>query len=312
MNENGASQEEVSLFELWENLWSRRKIIACTVVLGILTAVLAIFLMPAKYEAIAIIQVGQLGQVGDRSTMGSLPVEAPVQAVERMKTPAFQRRVAEVIGDQVWLENISRSSSGVVKDLSLQIVKSTLGGQIPLIELRAEGATKEIAQKRGEAIVEQLIKTHDALSMPSLVRMRADLSIAREKLASAERDRAELEKMAASASVRDERFTQLSLVTSLRVQKEAEMFSQRQMIMALETALDAPATQPAKTIEPIFVPDIPVSPKKTLLLVFGAVGGLLLGIIWVFFADACRQAKQRKALKLEKENSQEDKPQASS
>ena len=51
------------------------------------------------------------------------------------------------------------------------------------------------------------------------------------------------------------------------------------MIMALETALSAPATQPAKAIEDVFVSDKPVSPKKALLLALGLIGGLLAGVV---------------------------------
>ena len=295
MDENEfVNEEEVSLFDLWEKLYSGRKNIIGAVIFGFLCALSAIFFMPQQYEAIAVIQVAQMGQIGALGQVSSQSVEAPVQAVERMRTPAFQQRVAEMMGDQVWLDNISHSSSGGAKDLSLQIIKATAGGAIPLIELRAKGATKEIAQKKGSVIVEQLVKSHEVLSAPSLVKMRTDLSIAREKLASTERDREGVEKLAVSASARDERFTQLSLITSLRIQKDADMFSQRQMIMALETALGVPATQPTKTIEPVFVPDVPVSPKKTLLLVLGGVIGLLFGVMWVFFADAYHKAKQRK------------------
>ncbi|MBP7202858.1 MAG: hypothetical protein KBA32_06605 [Propionivibrio sp.] len=212
-----------------------------------------------------------------------------------MKTPAFQRRVAEAMGDEEWLGSIARSNSGTTKDLALQIIKATAGpDQIPLIELRASGSTQEAAQKKAEAAVGQLIRAHDELAQPALTRMRADLAINREKLTSAERDLENLGKLVASASVKDDRFTQLALMTSLRIEKEAETFAHRQMILALETALGAPATQPAKTIEAVFASDNPVSPKKSLLMVLGLLGGLLLGLMSVFVSDAWRRAQQSK------------------
>lgn len=84
-------------------------------------------------------------------------------------------------------------------------------------------------------------------------------------------------------------------MTSLRIQKEAETFNQRQMIMALETALEAPATQAAKAIEEVFITNKPVSPKKSLLLALGTIGGLLAGVLWVFMADAWRRAKAQRS-----------------
>lgn len=293
MNENEVLQEdEISLFDLWETLQNAWKTVVGVTALGIAGALGAIFIISPKYEAVAVVQVGQVGQVGQVKVTG-LPVEAPILAVERMKTPAFQRRVAEALGDQQWLEEISQSNSGVTKELVLQVIKATTGpDQVPLIELRASGLSQQVAQKRAEAAVSQLIKAHADLAQPALARMRADLAISREKLSGAERDLEVLDKLVATASVKDDRFTQLALITSLRIQKEAEKFSQRQMIMALETALEAPATQSAKTIEAVFVSDKPVSPKKALLLALGLVGGLLVGVMWVFFADAWRRARQ--------------------
>jgi uncharacterized protein involved in exopolysaccharide biosynthesis len=66
------------------------------------------------------------------------------------------------------------------------------------------------------------------------------------------------------------------------------------MIMALETALEEPATQPAKAIEEIFISDKPVSPKKTLLLALGLIGGLLAGVVSLFYVDAWRRVKERR------------------
>ena len=292
MNENEVLQDdEISLFDLWEKLREGWKIVGGGTALGIAGALLAIAVTPPKYEAVAVVQVGQVGQV----KVSGLPVEAPIQTVERMKTPAFQRRVAEALGDEEWLGSIARSSSGTTKDLALQIIKATAGpDQIPLIELRASGSTQVAAQKKAEAVVGHLIRAHDALAQPALTRMRADLAINREKLTSAERDLENLSKLVASASVKDDRFTQLALMTTLRIEKEAETFTHRQMILALETALGAPATQPATTIEAVFASDKPVSPKKSLLTALGFIGGLLIGVMSVFLADAWRRARKSK------------------
>ena len=294
MNENEMVQDdEISLFDLWEKLREGWLAVVGGMVLGIAGAVLVIFLIPPKYEAVAVVQVGQVGQVGQARVTGQ-PVEPPVQAAERMKAPAFQRRVAESLGDQKWLDELART--GAAKDLALQLIKATVGpDQVPLLELRASAASPELSQKKAEAAVAELTKIHDELAKPALARMRSDLAITREKLASAERDLDALNKLVASASVKDDRFTQLSLITSLRIQKESETFSQRQMIMALETALEAPATQPAKAIEAVFITDKPVSPKRSLLLALGALGGLLAGVLWVFASDAWRRAREQRS-----------------
>lgn len=211
-----------------------------------------------------------------------------------MKTPAFHRRVAESLGDQKWLDEVAHS--GATKDLALQIIKATVGAeQVPLIELRVTGASPEESRKKAMAAISQLINIHGEMAKSALTRMRSDLALTREKLTGAERDLETLNKLVATATVKDDRFTQLALMTSLRIQKESETFSQRQMIMALETALEVPATQPAKAIEEVFISNKPVSPKKTPLLAIGLIGGLLAGVVAVFFVDAWRRARRERA-----------------
>lgn len=295
LSENEMIQDdEISLFDLWEKLRKGWKAVVGGVALGIGGALLAIALIPPRYEALAVVQVGLLGQVGQFKISGQ-PVEPPIQAVERMKTLAFQRRVAEVLGDQKWLDQITRT--GTTKALEVQVIKATANLDVPLIDMRVSADSRELALKKAQAVIAELIRSHGELAQPALNRMRADLAIAREKLKNAEHDLDALNKLVAATGIKDDRFTQLSLMTPLRIQKEAEIFSQRQLVMALETAFEAPATQPAKAIEEVFVSDKPVSPQKALLLALGGIGGLLAGMLWVLIGDASRRARTlRKAV----------------
>ena len=203
--------------------------------------------------------------------------------------------VAEKVGNQAWIDDLARSSSATAKYLTLQLVKaSVVPGASPLIEVKANGDSPDSAKKIAETAVMELANRQAEIAKPMIDKMRLDLAISKEKLASAEKELDGLNKMMANVGVKDDRFTQLSLITSLRVQKEAEVFGQRQMVMAYETALMPPATQPAKAIEAVFVTDKPVSPKKTLLLALGLIGGLLAGVVAVFFVDAWRRAKRER------------------
>lgn len=273
-------ENEISLLDLWDRLCEGKIYIFGATFSGILLAFAAILLMSPKFEAVAIVQVGQVNNA---------LVEPATQAIERIKTPAFQIKAAKSIADQDWLEGLMASSGGTTKDLSVQGVKATSNA---LIELKANASTPEFAVKKLEAVMGELVKFHEELALPTLSKLRDELAIAKEKLLKAEKDLDELSKLVTSASVKDDRFTQLSLMTAVRLQKESEIFGQRQAIMALETALSAPATMPAKAIEAVFVSDRPVSPKKSLLIMLGAIGGLLIGIIWVFILGAWQRARE--------------------
>lgn len=284
MNENELQQEnEISLFDLWETLREGWKRVVGGTALGLAGAVVAIILLAPKYEAVAVVQVGQVGQVGQAAP---LQLEAPAQAIERLKSSSFQLSVAEDLGDQEWKELLLSSSTATTRHLAVQVMKTA-----PVIELKVSASSPEQAKSIAEATIKGLARKQDEIAKPMVDKMKADLSITKEKLASAEKELETLSKMAMNAVVKDERFTQLSLITSLRVQKDAEVFGLRQTIMAYETALMPPATQPVKALEPVYVASKPVSPQKPLLIALGLVGGLLVGVMWVFVANAWRRAQ---------------------
>ena len=300
MNESEMLRDdEISLFDLWEKLREGWLVVVGGMVSGVVCAVLAIFLIPPKFEAVAVVQVGQVGQPGQPGQAVNVAVEPATQAVERMKTPAFQLKVAETTGNQAWADDLMQSSAATSKYIVLQIVKATAtSGGAPLIELRANANTPELARGIAEASIKELAKREGELAKPMVDRMLQDLAIARERLLGADRELEAISKLVLNAGVKDDRFTQLSLMTDLRVQKESEVFRQRQSIIALETALNVPYTQPAEALEGVFVADKPVSPKKGLLLALGLIGGLLVGFVVVFFADNWGRAKRERAAKL--------------
>ena len=143
--------------------------------------------------------------------------------------------------------------------------------------------------------VRELAKTHAEIVRPMIERMKGDLAMAKEQRQRAEEDRESLGKLVGTAGVKDDRFTQLALMTSLRLAKESEVFRQRQIVSQLESVLGVPATQEAQEIEAIFVSDKPVSPKRGLLLALGFVGGLLAGSVAAFVAGGSRRSREARA-----------------
>jgi len=302
MNENEMMQaDEISLFDLGTKLRDGWRYVLGGTVLGVAGAGLAIALIPPRYEAVALVQVGQVGQVGQVAQLGlvgqvsSVALEPTQQVVERMKTPTFQAAVARGVGNQSWLESIARADGSASGYLTPSVAKATMGQTAaPLLELKAKADSSEAARAIAEMAINELSKRQAELARPALERMQGDLHIAKERRKSAEVDLESLGKLVSVAGIRDDRFTQLSLMNSLRLQKQSELFFQRQMVAALEAALGAPATQPAKAMEAVFASDKPISPKKGLLLALGLIGGLLAGVLWVFLTDAWQRARSQR------------------
>lgn len=284
MNENEMMQDdEISLFDLWDKLregW--RKVVGCTV-LGVVGAVAAIILIEPTYEATTVFQVARIG---------GTDVEPPSSVVERFKLPAFLQIAVQNTGDETMLASLRKSSSAVAKVGNAQLVKGTA-----LVQLSTKGSSPEIAGKLGEAVLELFVARHDLLSAPLRQKIISDIALTKEKLAVVERELSELSKvMTTGGSVKDAQFAPVSLLASQRIQKQTELFNLRQQLTALELSLLPPATQPTRALEATYVPEQPVSPKKTLLFVLGMIGGLLVGVVWVLVSGAWRQARERRSL----------------
>ena len=290
------AEEEISLFDLFEKLRGGWRWGLGGIVLGVLVAVVLLFVAPEQYEAVAVVQVGQVGQVGRGTQVGiggqvtSVPAEPAAEAVERMKSSAFLFAVAKAADDQRWMAALQNGRGPSV--LSVVLSKGTS----QLIDLKVKADSQEAAKKILGAAIQVLAKRHAEITKPAVDRLNHDADLAREKLKRAESELERLNKLTIGVGVTDERFAQISLITDLRVKKEAEIFQQRQMLSDLNGALSTPNTLPAHAIEEVFVSDRPVSPKKGLLLAQGLVGGLLVGVASVFVSCAWRQARGRRSL----------------
>lgn len=275
MNEKELLQDdEISLLDLLEVLKEGWRWLVGSVVLGGIGAGVFLVLSTPQYEAIALVQVGQIsGQ----------PVEPPVQAVERIKSSGFQLKVAEALGDMAWQDRL-RSGAGKAT-LSVQVMKNNPD----LMEFKALGDSVPNALKVAEVTLFELAKRHAELAAPTLARIKGDLAIAQEKLVKADAELGMLLKSMSSVSVRDDRSVLFSLMASLHEQKNWEIFSLRQQILQLNASLSEPSTQPARAIEPVFVPEMPVSPKRGLVLALGLLGGLMLGGISLLVRNALKK-----------------------
>jgi hypothetical protein len=205
-----------------------------------------------------------------------------------MKTPAFQARVAERMRRHAEHDAVS------IGGLSVQVIKATLGsGYAPLIELRASADSPGQAERFARSSVDTLSETHAEIAKPLIGRLQEALAESEGKLANAEREAQGAEKMRNALSLKGEPLIGLALSIARDQRAEASVAAQRLVTLSIKGALDAPASQPTKVIEEIFVSGVPVSPKKNLLIALGMIGGLLAGMVAVFGMDAWRRARGR-------------------
>ena len=277
MSENELMQEdEISLFDLWDKLRAGWRYVAGGTAIGLLGAGLAVVVISPNYQATSVIQIGQVA--------GTV-VEAASTTMERFKAPAFLLEVAHAAKNQKLIDAISASGE-LTKTIKAQLVKGTA-----LIEITTLGESPQAAKELNQHVLDALVDRHQLLGGPMLTTIQNNIKILKEKSTFAEAELADVTRISNGVVPKDGQFSQLSLMTSLRLQKQSELFSLRQALIAAELSLTSASTMPTKSIEAVFVAERAVSPKKGLLLALGLIGGLLGGIVAVFVADGWRRSR---------------------
>ena len=274
-------EDEVSLFDLWGMLRGGWRLVFGSVVLGVLGAVAAIAFIAPQFEAVALLQTG---------TVSGSMIEEPTTALERLRSPSFLREIAVEVGDSAWVDQIDAGVQG--RTLVAKIQKATPS----MIEVRVVTGSPDSSKKIAELSTARLIRRQTELASRAVAKVEFDISVLKEKLGKSESDLTVLSKAIDPTNVKNDTFSQLSLLTSLRMQRESDSFALRQSIYALENSLLPPLTQPARVLEDIFVSNKPVFPKKGVLLAMGLVAGLLVGVMLVFVSGAWRLARARRSV----------------
>ena len=274
-------EDEVSLFDLWGMLRGGWRLVFGSVVLGVLGAVAAIAFIAPQFEAVALLQTG---------TVSGSMIEEPTTALERLRSPSFLREIAVEVGDSAWVDQIDAGVQG--RTLVAKIQKATPS----MIEVRVVTGSPDSSKKIAELSTARLIRRQTELASRVVAKVEFDISVLKEKLGKSESDLTALSKAIDPTNVKNDTFSQLSLLTSLRMQRESDSFALRQSIYALENSLLSPLTQPARVLEDIFVSNKPVFPKKGVLLAMGLVAGLLVGVMLVFVSGAWRLARARRSV----------------
>lgn len=274
---HSSDPDEINLFELLQVLASEWRTWVGTTLAGAALAVSLIFFLPPKYEASAIVRVGQVGQVGQGGS-GATAIESLPDVVERIQSAAFRRAVAEkLLGKEASPEEAAQIMARL-KAAPPKVLKGT-----NLVEINASGQTPDEALKTAQAILENLAERHRALFEQAVEQLKSRLLESTQSLAALEKAQWS---GPASPSGQGTAFVQLAQLAESN--RYASLRSQQ---FAIENALLPLNTRPTQAVEGISVGDRPVSPKKPLILIVGVLAGAVLGGLAVFVRRAWRDYK---------------------
>ena len=256
--------DEISLWDIVNFLKDGWRWLAGGVVAGAVGAVGFVLVTPSQFEATAIVQPATVGMPTTTTTTRGAEVEPVIQTLERFKLPTFY--------DEAMLQACQAPSR---QALSGSVKASQVKGNA-LIQVSYRAPTAAVAEACVNAVVGQLTQSQTAIAEPLIKTLEEQLVLTKKQLTEAEGFQGQLEKRVTSSN------DGVSLLMLNTFSKREEIVRLQKLLVEQKVQLSPPLTQPMQMLEPIYVPERPVAPKKLPVLAGGLFGGLVLGGL-VFF-----------------------------
>lgn len=268
-----ANDDEINIWELMEHLKSGWHWLAGGCAVGLLGATGFLMLVPAKYEATAVIQPATIGMIVATTTTTTTTVEPVAQTIERLKLVTFY-------GD----DTVKVCQAGSAKDLAEGVKVSIVKGN-NLVSLGYRADSVALAEACMAKIVGQLSQSQLDIAKPLIKELEDQRASTKQQIDDAERFLTQHEKGLSSAPTG----------SVLLMLKREELMKLQKLYREQRIQLTEPLTQSMKLLEPIYAPERAVFPKKLLTVAGGFIGGLFLGLLAFFINRAWRRYKSMSA-----------------
>jgi len=256
--------DEINLWELLEHLKSGWKWVVGGGATGLASAIVLAAFIPAQYEATVVIQSATIGMIFATTTT-TTTLEPVAQTLERLKLVTFYN-------DDIVKACDADSAKELANSVKVNLVK---GNNLLSISYRAETAAQ--ANACMSKIVTQLTQSQTAIAAPLIKELQDQQISTKQEIDDAERFLAAVEKRATSLSGSNE-------LSTLMMLKREDLTKLQKLYREQRIQLTEPLTQPMKLLEPIYVPEKPVAPKKLMIIASSLIGGMLIGLL-AFFAN---------------------------
>ena len=260
---NQPLEDEISLKDIIDFLMESWKTILGVGLLGLLVSVGFLAVTPEQYEAVAQIQMAQIrtNNNNNSNTLG-VNVEEPNLLMARLKLPttysAAEIKACSLNGEIMQAESIVGMSNF-----------SALKGVGSIVELKIRMRSKEQAIICAQALFENIRESQNQIIRPYIDEAKILLTKYQTRLQ-------ESKSLISRADKSDAALSALYLAN----RDEVKLLTDESL--RLNSFISAGRAHQAKLVSPIYVSETPIFPKKKLTLIFGLLGGGVLGLLIIF------------------------------
>lgn len=280
------SSDEVSIKDLFNVL--RRYVallLGLPLICAVLAAILSFIVLRPMWEASAVIEVGQvaqlglggqLGQVGQVGQAGQLPVEPISNVITRLMLPSFANGASMNLG--IKPEELN-SVRGYYSTLKVDQINGA-----DLVRVKIRGPSAELAKKLIQSCIVYLQKTHSEMMAVSIERNVKQLHILTEDIQKLNIENEVLRKKLLSSH--NWNAFDATLSATLLNSKSIELRDMVQKKLMMEELLSPSRSYTSRVVDEIFVSEDPVSPNKPLIIGLAILLGFIGAVAVAFIHNA--------------------------
>jgi uncharacterized protein involved in exopolysaccharide biosynthesis len=264
-----AYEDEIPLIDLWLILVKRKMVLIGVFVLVMLAALGYMLLVKPVYESSALVQIGQIGQVGSDGKVSSNYIEAPDVLIKTLgQNPDIQSEPG------ARLAGASYQKSGAKN----------------LVTVKVEASSAEAADTYLNKVLTAFIAKHKRM-------FESVMHVRQQRLGELESQlyTYEAQLKAIDAGVMDLMSSKPEQASVLLIQKSQLIQSiadSRKEIFNLKESLSEVNTSKTVVISQSGLASSPTKPKLKMVLALSVVLGLMLGFMAAFFAEFLSNARQ--------------------
>jgi LPS O-antigen subunit length determinant protein (WzzB/FepE family) len=253
------TEAEISLIDILRFLKGVYKTILILGAVGLAIAVVYLTVTPKQYEASAQITMAQIGSANSRLSPLGVNIEEPALLIMRLSSPAsYTPEAIAACG----LSGQANAGLALSKSIKLTPAK----GVASVVDIKTFGGTPQSAQQCLQAVFDLVKTTQSQIVTPYIEEAKVKLVDDEDRLQKAKdlvarSDKSGAEIGASYLSTRDEIRYLLDEITSLR------------------NVVTSNQNLATRMVAPIYASDVPIAPKKRMVLASGLLGGLFLGLL---------------------------------
>ena len=260
--------DEISLADVLAFLQDAWKTILGIGIAGGLASGGFLALTPAQYEAEAMIEMAQIRASGPNGGSVMSPIEPPALLIERLRNPSAYTP-----------EAIQACAAGEARfdgESMATLVKASIPKNVSSVaELKVRRSTPALAEQCAKGLFEMVSRQQAALLKPQQEEMRATLAGLQTRFGENQSYVAKAEKTGLSGMV--------------YLTRRDESMYLIQQINELQRALVREAQ--ARLVSPVYASPQQVFPKRSLTLMLGLMGGVVLGLLFTLGRRVLQQQR---------------------